>query len=89
MHGGCTFALADTIGGSAALTHGDSIVTVDSNIHYLAPACDTEKLVAEAKEIKYGSTIAVYEVNVYKADGTMVATSTQSYFIISAKNKSE
>ena len=74
VHGGCTFALADTIGGSAALTHGDSIVTVDSNIHYLAPACDTEKLVAEAKEIKYGSTIAVYEVNVYKADGTMVAT---------------
>ena len=53
----------------------------------MAPACDTEKLVAEAKEIKYGSTIAVYEVNVYKADGTMVATSTQSYFIVSGKNK--
>ena len=66
VHGGCTFALADTIGGSAALTHGNSVVTVDSNIHYLAPACNTEKLIAEAKEIKYGSTIAVYEVNVYK-----------------------
>ena len=86
VHGGCTFALADTIGGSAALTHGNSVVTVDSNIHYLAPACNTEKLIAEAKEIKYGSTIAVYEVNVYKADGTMVATSTQSYFVFSSKN---
>ncbi|MDE6984223.1 MAG: PaaI family thioesterase, partial [Lachnospiraceae bacterium] len=49
VHGGCTFALADTIGGSAALTHGSSIVTVDSSIHYLAPACNTEKLIAEAK----------------------------------------
>lgn len=85
VHGGCTFALADTIGGSAALTHGGSVVTVDSTIHYLAPACDTEKLIAEAKEIKYGTKIAVYEVNVYKTDGTMVATSMQSYFITSDK----
>ncbi len=83
VHGGCTFALADTIGGSAALPHGQRVVTVDSNIHYLAPACNTEKLIAEAKEIKYGATIALYEVNVYKDDGTMVATSTQSYFIVS------
>ncbi|MDE6911402.1 MAG: PaaI family thioesterase [Lachnospiraceae bacterium] len=89
VHGGCTFALADTIGGSAALTHGNSVMTVDSNIHYLAPARNTEKLVAEAKEIKYGSTIAVYEVNVYKADGTMVATSIQSYFVFSDKNKKD
>lgn len=85
VHGGGTFALADTIGGCAALTHGGSVVTVDSSIHYLAPACDTEKLVAEAKEIKYGSNIAVYEVNIYKADGTIVATSIQSYFIVSEK----
>lgn len=86
VHGGCTFALADTIGGCAALTHGNGVVTVDSNIHYLAPACDTDKLIAEAKEIKYGSKIAVYEVNVYKADGTIVAASTQSYFITPDKN---
>lgn len=89
VHGGCTFALADTIGGCAALTHGNGVVTVDSSIHYLAPACDTEKLTAEAKEIKYGSTIAVYEVNVYKTDGTIVATSMQSYFIVSGTNKNE
>lgn len=81
VHGGCTFALADTIGGSAALTHGKSVVTLDSTIHYLAPACNTKKLIAEAKEVKYGSNIAVYEVNVFKDDGTQVAVSTQSYFI--------
>lgn len=84
VHGGCTFALADTIGGSAALTHGKNVVTVDSTIHYLAPACNTKKLIAEAKEIKYGSKIAVYEVNIFNDDGTMIAASMQSYFITGA-----
>lgn len=84
VHGGCTFALADTIGGCAALTHGKNIVTVDSTIHYLAPACSTKKLIAEAKEIKYGSKIAVYEVNIFKDDDTLVATSMQSYFVTEA-----
>ncbi|MCD8039028.1 MAG: PaaI family thioesterase [Lachnospiraceae bacterium] len=82
VHGGCTFALADTIGGSAALTHGKNVVTVDSTIHYLTPAYNTQKLIAEAREIKYGSRIAVYEVNIFKDNGTLVAISTQSYFIM-------
>ena len=63
---------------------GKDVVTVDSTIHYLAPACDTEKLIAEAKEVKYGSKVAVYEVNIFKDDGTIVATSMQSYFITEA-----
>ena len=81
VHGGCIFTLADTIGGSAALTHGKPIVTVDSNIHYLSPAVNTAKLIAEAKEIKYGSKIAVYEVNIMNEHGNLLATSTMSYFI--------
>lgn len=84
VHGGCIFALADTIGGSAALTHGKNVVTLDSTIHYLSPACNTKKLIAEAKEVKYGSNIAVYEVNVFKDDGTKVAVSMQTYFITEA-----
>lgn len=82
VHGGCIFTLADTIGGSAALTHGKPIVTVDSNIHYLSPAVNTTKLIAEAKEIKYGSKIAVYEVNIMNDTGDLLATSTMSYFIM-------
>ena len=82
VHGGCIFTLADTIGGSAALTHGKPIVTVDSNIHYLSPAVNTTKLIAEAREIKYGSKIAVYEVNIMNDNGDLLATSTMSYFIM-------
>lgn len=82
VHGGCIFTLADTIGGSAALTHGKPIVTVDSSIHYLSPAVNTTKLIAEAREIKYGSKIAVYEVNITNDNGELLATSTMSYFIM-------
>ena len=74
MHGGCIFTLADTIGGSAALTHGVKVVTLDSTIHYLKPALHTEKLIAEAREIKYGSTVAVYEVSITNAEGDLLST---------------
>lgn len=82
VHGGCIFTLADTIGGSAALTHDKNIVTVDSNIQYLSPAVNTSKLFAEAKEIKYGSKIAVYDVKITNDQGDLIATSTMSYFIM-------
>ena len=39
-------------------------------------------------ELKIGDLcprVPVYEVNVYKADGTMVAASTQSYFVFQNK----
>ncbi len=82
MHGGCIFTLADTIGGSAALTHGVKVVTLDSTIHYLKPAIHTEKLIAEAREIKYGSTIAVYEVSITNAEGDLLSTVLLSFFIL-------
>ena len=82
VHGGCIFTLADTIGGSAALTHGTKVVTLDSTIHYLKPAIHTEKLVAEAREIKYGSTVAVYEVSITNAEGDLLSTVLLSFFIL-------
>lgn len=83
MHGGCIFTLADTIGGSAALTHGVKVVTLDSTIHYLKPALHTEKLIAEAREIKYGSTVAVYEeVSITNAEGDLLSTVLLSFFIL-------
>lgn len=85
VHGGCIFTLADTIGGSAALTRGAKVVTLDSTIHYLRPAIHTEKLIAEAREIKYGSTVAVYEVSITNAQGELLSTVLLSFFILADK----
>lgn len=84
VHGGCIFALADTIGGCAALTHGEKVVTLDSTIHYLNPAMNTDKLIAMAREIKYGSKIAVYEVTITDAGEQIVATIMLTYCILRA-----
>lgn len=83
-HGGCVFSLADTIGGLAAISHNPeaTVVTVSSNINYLRPAENTTKLVAQSREIKYGSKVAVYEVNVTSDDGMLLASAVNNYFIL-------
>ena len=84
MAHGCVFSLADTIGGLAAISHNPeaTVVTVSSNINYLRPAENTTKLVAQSREIKYGSKVAVYEVNVTSDDGTLLASAVNNYFIL-------
>lgn len=84
VHGGCIFSFADTIGGLAATSRNPKVkvVTLNSSINYLKPATDTKKLIAESKEIKYGSKIAVYEVNVYNDEKELLANVNLSYFIL-------
>lgn len=83
VHGGCTYTLADTIAGAAALSHGKQVVTSHGSINYLNPASNTDALYAEAQEIKYGSRIAVYDVTITNAEGEFIAKGDFSLFILS------
>lgn len=80
VHGGCIFSLADTIGGAAAASHGMRMTTVSSNLHYLLPARNTEKLTAIAKEVKHGKRIVVCDVEVFDDSHKMIAKGLFSYF---------
>lgn len=80
VHGGCLFSLADTIGGSAAASYGMRTTTLSSDFHYLTPGIGQEKLYAEAKEIKKGKRISVYEVEVRGEDGKLLAKGTFTFF---------
>ena len=80
VHGGCIFALADTIGGSAASSHGMYVTTISGNINYLLPALNIERLIAYAREIKYGKRICVYSIDIEDEKGNLLAQSTFSYF---------
>ena len=64
VHGGAIFALADTVGGSAAASHGTRTTTVSGDFHYLSAAIGSKKLIGIAKEIKYGKRIRVYDVEI-------------------------
>ena len=82
IHGGCTYTLADTVSGIAALSHGKQVVTLNGSINYLAPASNTAALYAEATEVKYGSKIAVYRVNITNEESTLIANGDFSLFIL-------
>lgn len=80
VHGGCLFSLADTISGVSALGRGGRVTTVNGNINYLKAGKDTTKIVAEAREIKYGRTLSVCECKLSNDKGELLATTTMTFF---------
>lgn len=80
VHGGLIFGLADTIGGRAAMSYGDKVVTLNANICYLNPAADTEYIEAEATAIRNGRTTAIYDVIIRTAEGKDVAKVNITYY---------
>ena len=81
VHGGFLFGLADTSAGIASSTMDVKTVTVNANIDYFHPV-KTGKIISEAKCIKEGKTISVFEVNLYDENGVNVARSTITYISI-------
>lgn len=80
VHGGLIFGLADTIGGRAAMSYGDKVVTLNANICYLNPAANTEYIEAEATAIRNGRTTAIYDVMIRTAEGVDVAKVNITYY---------
>ena len=78
-HGGFIFGVADTAAGIAAMTDGQNVVTIDSNINYFKPAIGT-KITAIAKLLKSGKTISVYEVIMNNEENELLAKATITYF---------
>ncbi|PSP87619.1 thioesterase [Halobacteriales archaeon QS_4_66_20] len=78
MHGGVTYALADTAGGAAVISLSmDVSPTVDMRMDYLAPA--TSDLYATADVIRHGSSLSMVQVDVANEDGDPVATAQGTY----------
>ena len=78
IHGGITYALADTIGGAAVTSLTlDVTPTVDMRIDYLAPA--TTDLRCEAEVVRDGNHLAMVRADVFDADDVHVATAHGTY----------
>jgi len=78
IHGGATYALADSIGGAAVISRSMAVSpTVDMRMDYLAPA--TTDLIAEADVVRYGSNLAMTRVEVHDVEGTHIATAHGTY----------
>ena len=72
MHGGCLFTLCDIAGSSAAVSHGYQIATVDAGI-------GLKRATAQAREIKRGKKLLVYQIDVTDDSGKLLVVGMFSY----------
>ncbi len=85
VHGGVLFTMIDITGGSAAVSHGENVTTVDADIRYLRPGIGVNRLVCEAEEIKKGRQLLVYRVDVKDERGNILAAGTVTYMSLHDK----
>jgi acyl-CoA thioesterase len=89
VHGGILASLADTAGAMAAyplLPKGTRLATVEMTINYLEPV-DRGPIIAEARVLRLGRTLAVSECEIKDAEGKLAAKSLLTFAIISAAKK--
>ena len=82
-HGGYLFGLIDTCAGYAACTSGFQVLTLNSNINYLSQ-CKGDVVKAEAKVLKSGKHVKVYEVNLFDGD-IIICNGVVTYYVLDNK----
>jgi phenylacetic acid degradation protein PaaD len=85
-HGGVIFALADTAFGLASNSHGLIAVGIDAHITYHVAAQRGDTLTATAIEISRARRIAVYRVDVQRADGALLSSFTGTVYVTTRSN---
>ncbi|WP_404331379.1 PaaI family thioesterase [Mesobacillus maritimus] len=84
LHGGITATILDTAMGTMVnrvLPEGQTAVTNQLNIHYLAPGIGSQ-IACKAKIVHQGSKTMVMEAEVQRDDGKKIAHATGTFFII-------
>jgi acyl-CoA thioesterase len=72
-HGGLTFTLADTAFAYACNAGNRATVALNCQITFTAPACLGDVLIASAREQSRAGRTGVYDVEVRRDDGALVA----------------
>jgi LAO/AO transport system ATPase/phenylacetic acid degradation protein PaaD len=81
-HGGVIFALADTAFGLAANSHGAMAAGIDAHITYQQGAQAGDTLIARAREVSRSRRLAVYRVDVERAeDGRVISSFTGTVYL--------
>src|SRR5262245_28849720 len=85
LHGGALMALADNLGGTAAVANlppGASTATIESKTNFFAgiPAGDTAR--AECTPLHRGRTTTVWQTRITRGDGRLAAVVTQTQLVM-------
>lgn len=73
VQGGAIFAQADHAIALAASTLGGTVVTIEVKINFLAPAGANDVLIAESKAVDIKRKISLWQVEVRKEAGELIA----------------
>ncbi len=79
-HGGIYFSMADTASGSAMASYGHKAVTLNAQYSFFRSAKPGDTLTAEAREVKHGGTVCVYDIAIHDQNGVCVGTGTFTFF---------
>lgn len=84
-HGGVYFSVADNAAGCAMSTHGYAAVTVNCTYNFMRSAKIGDTLTAEAREVKCGNTLCVFDVRISDQNGTLLGTGTFTFYRLDQK----
>ncbi|WP_298023820.1 PaaI family thioesterase [uncultured Dysosmobacter sp.] len=84
-HGGLYFTMADTACGAAMSSHGYLAVTVNASYSFFRSAAVGDTLTAEAREVKTGKTLCVYDARITDQKGTLLGTGTFTFYMLDQK----
>ena len=80
-HGGVVFALADSAFGLASNSYGKVAAGIDAHITYQQAAHLRDCLQARATEVSRSRKLAVYRIDVTRADGAVISSFTGTVYI--------
>lgn len=81
VHGGYIFTMADVAGGLAVASYGERCVTIDCHVNFIK-GIGIGKLTAEGQVVHKGKSTAVAKVEVYNERRQLIATSTNTMFLL-------
>jgi 1,4-dihydroxy-2-naphthoyl-CoA hydrolase len=88
LHGGAVMALADNLGGTAAvanLPEGASTATIESKTNFFLPVPAGDIAHAECTPLHRGRTTMVWQTRITRGDGRLAAMVTQTQIVMLAK----
>ncbi len=88
LHGGAVMALADNLGGTAAvanLPEGASTATIESKTNFFLPVPAGDVAHAECTPLHRGRTTMVWQTRITRGDGRLAAMVTQTQIVMLPK----
>ncbi len=81
LHGGSFYSMADIIGGTAACTYGKYVTTVSGSMNFMQPAAGTEYVYCDAKVVRQGNHLAVYDIAMSDDEGQILENASFTFFV--------